>query len=76
MTLRELTMLARDVVDNFHGDEYWIFKAEATADVAVFARSVINMALEEAAIELDKLERGVYTTAQTPSGLVRAMRVK
>jgi hypothetical protein len=39
-------------------------------------RAAINDKLEEVAIELDKLSQGTYTTAQTPAGLVRAMKVK
>lgn len=37
--------------------------------------AAINDKLEEVAVELKKLEEGVYTTAQTPAGLVRAMKV-
>lgn len=39
-------------------------------------RIAVNSRLEEVAIELDKLSQGTYTTAQTPAGLVRAMKVK
>ncbi len=39
-------------------------------------RAAINDKLEEAAVELDKLSQGTYTTAQTPASLVRAMKVK
>lgn len=39
-------------------------------------RAAINDKLEEAVIELDKLQQGTYTSAQTPAGLVRAMKVK
>jgi hypothetical protein len=38
--------------------------------------TAVNAALEEAAVELDKLQQGTYTSAQTPAGLVRAMKVR
>ena len=38
-------------------------------------RAAINDKLDEVAAELDKLSQGTYTTAQTPAGLVRAMKV-
>ena len=36
----------------------------------------INAKLDEVAAQLEKLESGTYTTAQTPAGLVRKMKVK
>lgn len=44
--------------------------------VTAAIRAAINDRLEEVAVELKKLEEGVYTSAQTGSGLVRAMKVK
>jgi glycine/D-amino acid oxidase-like deaminating enzyme len=77
MTPEELEVLARDVAEGFAGNtDWWIDPDEATKDIAAFARSIVNDALEEAAVEIEKLERGVYTSAQTPAGLVRAMKVK
>ena len=76
VTPEELEALARDVVDNFEGDEYWIFKDEATQDITAFARSIINMVLEDTAVSLEALERGTYTATNTPAQLVRAMKVK
>lgn len=45
-------------------------------DIAAAIRTAVNDALEEAAAEIEALERGTYTSAQTPAGLVRAMKVK
>lgn len=47
-----------------------------TRSIVALCCLAINDKLEEVALELKKLEEGVYTTAQTPSGLVRAMKVK
>lgn len=49
---------------------------KATRDLAAAVRAAINDKLDEVAAELDKLEQGHYTSAQTPAGLVRAMKVK
>lgn len=54
-----------------------ILRLEAEITAARAERiAAINDKLEEVAVELKKLEEGVYTTAQTGSGLVRAMKVK
>jgi hypothetical protein len=57
-----------------------VARDQLAGDIAQFVFRLINAAindkLEEVAAELDKLAQGTYTTAQTPAGLVRAMKVK
>ena len=47
-----------------------------TPGATALIRAIRNAALEEAAVEIEALERGVYTSAQTPAGLVRAMKTQ
>lgn len=51
-------------------------RAKLTRRIIAAIRAAINDKLEEVAHELDKLAEGHYTTAQTPAGLVRAMKVE
>lgn len=44
--------------------------------ISAAIHAAVNEALEEAAVEIEALERGTYTSAQTPARLVRAMKVK
>lgn len=75
MKQEEIEVLARDVVQGFKGDEFWIFQDAAAADVAAFARSMINMVLEEVAVEVDKLERRQMRDGSAAM-IVREMKVK
>jgi hypothetical protein len=47
-----------------------------TPGAVALINAIRNQVLEEVAAEIEALERGTYTTAQTPAGLVRAMKVK
>jgi hypothetical protein len=46
------------------------------ATIAAAIRAAINAKLDEVADELEKLERGTYTTAVSAAELVRRMKVK
>lgn len=52
------------------------YQQKEITDIAAAIRTAINDKLEEVAREIEALESGTYTTAQTPAGLVRAMKVK
>lgn len=76
MKRKQIADKAQSVVANFKGDHYWIYTNRATFEVTNAMIAAINEALEAAAVEIEALERGTYTSAQTPAGLVRAMKVK
>jgi hypothetical protein len=74
MTLDELTDLAFFLFapDSADYDRYAVRRAQFRKETI----SLININLDEVAAELDKLERGTYTTAVSAAELVRRMKVK
>lgn len=75
MTPDERTQQLCSELSGYYQDDHLEF-GSVLENITAAIILAFNDALEEVAVELQKLEEGVYTSAPTPAGLVRAMKVK